>query len=71
MRDLSKEIYDNEIYFKDALSQIDDGEPPQTKKTTVNLFIDTNIIQDIRKEASQMEASLNSRINVILKYFDF
>ncbi len=70
MRDLSKEIYDNEIYFKDALSQIDDGEQP--KIATVNLFIDTNIIQEIRKEARQMETSLNFRINVILKkYFDF
>ena len=36
------------------------------KKTTVNLFIDKNIINEIRKEADNKGISLNSRLNNIL-----
>lgn len=40
--------------------------PRQPKKTTVNLFVESNILEAIRKEAQQKGISLNSRINSIL-----
>jgi|SRR5919112_3553700 hypothetical protein len=36
------------------------------KKTTVNLFVDSNVLEDIRKDAQNDGASLNARINDIL-----
>jgi hypothetical protein len=42
------------------------------KKTTVNLFIETRILEEIREEAEQKGVSLNARINSILtKYINF
>lgn len=36
------------------------------KKTTVNLFVDSNILDDIRKEAQNEGISLNAKVNDIL-----
>jgi hypothetical protein len=48
------------------------GESRQTKKKTVNLFIDSYILDELRGEAKDRETSLNSRINSILKkYLEF
>jgi hypothetical protein len=42
------------------------------KKTTVNLFVETRILEEIREEADQKGVSLNARINSILtKYINF
>jgi hypothetical protein len=43
-----------------------------SRKTTVNLFLESDILDEIRKEAKQRGISLNSRINSILtKYINF
>jgi hypothetical protein len=36
------------------------------KRTTVNLFVDSNVLEDIRKDAQNDGVSLNARINDIL-----
>jgi hypothetical protein len=44
----------------------------KAKKTTVNLFIDEDVIEQIRNESIIKEVSLNARINTILaKYTNF
>lgn len=48
------------------------NERKQSRKTTVNLFLESDILDEIRKEAKQRGISLNSRINSILtKYINF
>lgn len=48
------------------------NERKQSRKTTVNLFLESDILDEIRKEAKQRGISLNSRINSILtKYIQF
>jgi hypothetical protein len=42
------------------------NEKSSPKKTTVNLFLDSNILEDIRKEAENENISLNAKINTIL-----
>jgi hypothetical protein len=42
------------------------------KRTTVNLSIDSRILQELRREASNQDLSLNAKINSVLsKYVDF
>jgi hypothetical protein len=49
-----------------------ENEPKASKKTTVNLFLESSILAEIREEAKQKGVSLNSRINSILtKYVQF
>ena len=44
----------------------------QRKKSTVNLFVDSDVLEVIRNDASQKGISLNSKINTILaKYVRF
>lgn len=43
-----------------------------SKKTTVNLAIDSHVLEKLRKEASSQNISLNGKINsVLLKHVDF
>jgi hypothetical protein len=57
-------------YYIIVLSQ--HNERKQSRKTTVNLFLESDILDEIRKEAKQRGISLNSRINSILtKYVQF
>jgi len=48
------------------------GQKSRTRKVTINLSIDENIINSLRKDAEAKRASLNARINAILtKYINF
>jgi hypothetical protein len=49
-----------------------ENEPKASKRTTVNLFLESHILAEIREEAKQKGISLNSIINGILaKYIEF
>jgi hypothetical protein len=53
------------------LPEFNEG-PTQPKKATVNLFIDSYILEELRRDAKERETSLNSRINSILRrYLEF
>ena len=55
-----------------ANKQTESERQQRVKKKTVNLFIDSDIIKEIREEANQKAISLNSRINGILaKHIQF
>ncbi len=48
------------------------GREAKSSKATVNLFIDQNVLTNLKEEANSKGISLNSKINTILnKYVNF
>lgn len=58
------------ISIRNELSE--EIESKNRKKTTVNLFIDEGVIDDLKEESKAKGISLNAKINMILaKYANF
>jgi hypothetical protein len=53
------------------LGKEDGGRKTSIKKTTVNLFVDSNVLEDIRKEAESENVSPNAKIIPFLQIIHF